>query len=89
MASIKKVTREGDRGTYHVRYRPPSQFDTIRTPKWASEVADSVSKGAQVRMGKTPAGTWLIQSILLTPRGVRDKNHARSLASRIRRKIVD
>lgn len=91
MVKIKKVTLE-DRGgspMYHVRYRQPGRFDTIRTPQWAANVAESVSKGAKVRMGKTDAGNWFIQSVLLTKQGVRDKNHARSLASRIRKKIEE
>lgn len=87
MVTIKKVTREGENGTYHVRYRDPDRFDTIRTPSWASRIADSVSKGAKVRMGKTSADNWFIQSILIAPEGVEDKNHAMSLAGRIRREI--
>lgn len=87
MVQIKKVTREGD--LYHVRYRPPSQFEKIRTPDWAQNVAESVSKGGKIRMGQTPAGTWLIQSILIAPKGVRGKNHAKSLAGRIRRKLEE
>lgn len=89
MVRIKKVTREGEAGTYHVRYRQPGRFGKIRTPKWASRVARSESKGASVRMGKTPAGNWLVQSILLTPKGIRDKNHAKSIAARIRREIEE
>lgn len=88
MVTIKKVEKK-DGGDWHVRYRPPSQFMRIRTPGWASNVADSVSKGANVRMGRTTADNWLIQSIVLEPAGVRDANHAKSLAARIRRKIED
>ena len=87
MPRIKKVT-EYD-GTYHVRYRQPGRFSKIRTPDWAARAAGSVSKGAEVRMGKTPAGNWYVQSVILEKRGVRDKNHAKSLASRIRRKVDD
>lgn len=91
MVKVKKVTLEDEGGTpmYHVRWRQPGNFERIRTPGWAANVAESVSKGAKVRMGKTPAGNWLVQSVLLTKQGVRDKNHAKSLASRIRRKIDD
>lgn len=38
-------------------------------------------------MGRTSAGNWYAQSVLITPQGVRDKNHARNLAARIREKI--
>lgn len=91
MVSIKKVTLEdvGDTPMYHVRWRYPGNFEQIRTPSWAANIADSVSKGAKVRMGKTPAGNWYVQSVLLTKAGVRDKNHAKSLAARIRRKVDD
>lgn len=85
MVKIKKVTKEGD--FFHVRFRQPGRFDTIRTPDWAANVARSVSKGAEVRMGRTSAGNWFVQSVLLKPKGIRDKNHARSLAARIRKKI--
>lgn len=88
MVSVKKIARDGS--YIHVRFRQPGQFDGhIRTPEWASNVADDVSKGAKVRMGRTPAGTWLVQSVLIEPTGVRDKNHASSLAAKIRRKIED
>lgn len=87
MVQVKKVTLEGQH--YHVRYRPPGQFTRIRTPGWADRVAESVSKGANVRMGRTDAGNWLIQSVLIEKNGVRDKNHAKSLAGRIRRKIEE
>lgn len=87
MVSIKKVTDEGD--YFHVRYRQPGRFDRIRTPAWASRVANSVSKNAKVRMGETSADNWFIQSVLIEKPGIRDKNHAKSLASRIRKKIED
>lgn len=88
MVKIKKVTQEGG-GTYHVRYRQPGRFEKIRTPGWATDIAESVSKGAHVRMGKTSADNWLVQSVLIEPEGVRDKNHAKSLAARIRRKVEE
>lgn len=89
--AIKKVTLEdeGDSQMYHVRYRQPSRFEKIRTPQWATDVAGSISRGAKVRMGKTPAGSWLVQGVLIHPMGVEDKNHAMSLAGRIRREIEE
>lgn len=84
---IKKTTREGDDDNYHVRFRQPSRFDRIRTPAWARRVARDESKGAVVRMGRTPAGNWLVQSVILTPRGIQGKRHARRIARRIQRKI--
>lgn len=84
---IKKVTREGS--YYHVRFRQPWRFEKIRTPDWAARVARSESKGAEVRMGKTEADNWLVQSVLLKPKGIRDKNHAKSIAARIRKEIEE
>lgn len=87
MPQIKKVTKEGD--FYHVRYRNPSQFERIRTPDWAAGVARSESKGAEVRMGRTAAGTWLVQSVLIRRGGGKTKQDAMRLAGRVRRKIED
>lgn len=87
MVRVKKVADEDEFTS--VRFRQPGQFNRIRTPAWAANVAESVSKGAKVRMGRTDAGNWLVQSVLVTPRGVRDKNHARSLGVRIRKKIEE
>ncbi|MFC6724518.1 hypothetical protein ACFQE1_09050 [Halobium palmae] len=56
---------EGDE-FYHVRFRDPDAFDEIRTPEWAAEVAEDVSKGAEVRMGKeTGSDDWDVQSVLV------------------------
>lgn len=50
----------------HVRFRDPDRFDTIRTPDWAQEVAESVSQGSEVRTGKQSDGDdWDVQSVLI------------------------
>lgn len=50
----------------HVRFRDPDDFETIRTPDWAANVASSVSEGAEVRTGKQEDGDdWLVQSVLV------------------------
>lgn len=87
MPKIKLVAAEED--YFHVRYRPPSQFDQIRTPGWAAKVAHSVSRNAKVRMGKTPAGNWLVQSVLIRRGHGKTKNDAMSLASRIMDKVEE
>lgn len=87
MPNIKKVTEEGN--YFHVRYRPPSQFDIFRTPQWAYKVANSVSRDAKVRMGQTPAGTWLIAAILIKRGYGKNKNDAMRLAGKIRQKIEE
>lgn len=84
---IKKTVEEGE--FWHVRFRQPGRFDMIRTPAWAADVAESTSKGARVRMGRTEAGNWLVQSVLLRPAGVDGKSHAEKLAREIQREIDD
>lgn len=50
----------------HVRFRDPDQFETIRTPDWAKEPAESVSEGSEVRTGKRGGSDeWEIESILI------------------------
>lgn len=62
----KKIIRTFETDDYfHVRFRNPSRFTTIRTPEWADKVSDSVSKGSEVRMGRTPAGNWLVEAVLI------------------------
>lgn len=70
---------------YHVRFRNPDEFDEIRTPEWASNAANSVSKGSKVRMGEKK-DEWLVQSILIKKRAG-DEKKAKDLATRIIEKI--
>ena len=50
----------------HVRFRDPDEFETIRTPDWAQNAAESVSEGSEVRTGKTEdSDEWEIQSVLI------------------------
>lgn len=61
---VKSVELEDE--YYHVRFRDPDQFDTIRTPDWADRVSDSVSEGSEVRMGKDESSDdWSVQSVLI------------------------
>lgn len=46
-----KSDEEGD-DYYHVEFRDDDQFDTIRTPDWAENAAQSVSDSAEVRIGQ-------------------------------------
>lgn len=50
---------------YHVRFRDPDDFDDIRTPDWAKNAAESVSEGAEVRMGSDGDDDWEVQSVLV------------------------
>jgi len=47
--TVRSIELEGD--YFHARVRDPERFDEIRTPEWASNVADDVEAGAEVRMG--------------------------------------
>ena len=50
----------------HVRFRDPDGFDTIRTPDWAANAAQSVSEGAEVRTGREEDGDdWKVESVLI------------------------
>ncbi|AGN01829.1 hypothetical protein L593_09420 [Salinarchaeum sp. Harcht-Bsk1] len=70
----------------HVRYRDPDEFEEIRTPDWAAEVAESVVEGGEVRMGRDESqDEWRVQSVLVpTPS---DTQEAESAASEIVEKI--
>lgn len=83
-ASISGVELEDE--FYHARVRDPGQFDEIRTPGWASTVADDVYQGSEVRMGRR-GDDWVVQSILV-PKNA-GKSRARSAANQILTKLED
>ena len=67
MADVPSVTsvEDGDE-YYHVVFRDEDEFDTIRTPDWAAEVAQSVSEGSEVRTGKREdSDDWAVESVLI------------------------
>ena len=70
---------------HHVRFRSPDEFETIRTPDWAANVAESVSSGSEVRMGKYEDDDWSVESVLI-PKNI-DEKLARSKAKKIVDKI--
>lgn len=56
---------EGD-DYYHVEFRDEDEFDTIRTPDWAENAAQSVSDGAEVRTGQMEdSDDWKVASVLI------------------------
>lgn len=81
--SVKKVSSKDE--FYHVRFRPESQFTRIRTPNWAETVSESVSEGSKVRMGRTQAGNWLVQTVLIkkTMSAKKAMNQAQKVVSEI------
>lgn len=81
-AEVQDVELEDE--YYHVRFRDPDEFDEIRTPDWAANVANSVSEGSEVRMGRT-GEDWLVQAVLI--RKTAGKSEAREQAEQIVEKI--
>lgn len=63
-SDIKGVETEDE--YIHVRVRDSDRYETIRTPDWAQNAAESVSKGSEVRTGKREdSDEWEIQSVLI------------------------
>lgn len=89
MADIPDIERvDLEDRYYHVRFNDPDRFETIRTPDWAAKVAGSVSRGAEVRMGKEKdSDDWEVEAVLI------EKGHseeeAREQAKRIVEKMKD
>ena len=80
--SVQGVEKGDD--YYHVRYRDPDQFDEIRTPDWAANVAGSVVEGGEVRTGDEHGNEdWTVQSVLIPIDGVADSDEAADAAQRI------
>lgn len=78
---------EGD-DYYHVRYRDPDDFDEIRTPDWAANVANSVVEGGEVRTGDEHGNeNWTAQSVLIPIDAVADEEEARDAAQQIIEKM--
>ncbi|MCH7661595.1 MAG: hypothetical protein IH933_13800 [Euryarchaeota archaeon] len=69
----------------HVRFRDPDEFEEIRTPDWAAEVAQSVSDGSEVRTGDMGNDDWQVQSVLIQKNAGEEK--AKEQAREITEKI--
>lgn len=83
-ASVESVETEDE--YIHVRFRDPDAFETIRTPDWAKDPAESVSKGSEVRTGRREGSDeWEVQSVLIKKSVGEEK--AREQATEIVEKI--
>ena len=81
-ASVKSV--DESENYYHVRYRDPDDFDEIRTPDWAGNIANSVVDGGEVRTGDEHGNeSWTVQSVLVPVGAVVDEAEARDTADEI------
>lgn len=73
---------------YHVRFRDPDEFDTIRTPDWAKSPAESIVEGSEVRTGHREANDdWVVQSVLVPIGAADSEDLASDLAEDIASKI--
>ncbi len=77
---------ENEDSYYHVRFRDPDSFETIRTPDWADNASDSVVEDSEVRMGKH-GDDWGIQSVLIPEDKVEGDDEAEEKAVQIAEKI--
>lgn len=89
MAEIPDIESAETEDEYiHVRFRDPDEFDTIRTPDWAQNVAESVSEGSEVRTGqREDSDEWEVQSVLVKKSVGEDK--AREQAKQIVQKMQE
>ena len=86
MANAEVQAVETEDEYIHVRFRDPDEFETIRTPDWATNAARDVSEGAKVRTGKREGSDdWKVQSVLVKKRVGEEK--AREQAREIVEKI--
>lgn len=67
----------------HVRFRDSDRYDEIRTPDWADNPAESVSKGSEVRTGNVEGDDWEVTSVLIK------KNVGEEKAEEQAREIVE
>ena len=67
MAEIPDVNTVGEGDDYyHVEFRDEDEFETIRTPDWAENAAQSVSDSAEVRTGqREDSDDWQVASVLI------------------------
>lgn len=85
MPDVQSVDTEDE--YIHVRFRNPDQYETIRTPDWAREPAESVSEGAEVRTGNREGDDeWEVQSVLIEKHVGEEKaeEQAREIAEKIK-----
>ncbi|WP_254525434.1 hypothetical protein [Natrinema caseinilyticum] len=70
----------------HVRFRDPDRYDEIRTPDWATQPAESVSAGSEVRTGTIEGeDDWEVTNVLINKHVGEDR--AREEAEQIVDKI--
>lgn len=87
MADIPDINTVGEGDDYyHVEFRDEDTFDTIRTPDWAENAAQSVSDNAEVRTGQVEdSDDWKVESVLIKKSAGKDT--ARDQAKEIIEKI--
>ena len=69
---------------YHVRVRPREAFTELRTPLDAAKTAwEMIGPGCDVREGKLPSGTWLVECVLIPLALASDGAHAEALTRQL------
>lgn len=87
MVDIPEINTVGEGDDYyHVEFRDEDIFDTIRTPDWAENAAQSVSDGAEVRTGQLEdSDDWKVESVLIKKSAGKDtaKEQAKDIIEKI------
>ncbi len=84
--NAKELTLRKEKDGYRVRFENPDQFLDIDTPRWANKIAQAVSEGSEVKMGKAKGSRqWRIQSIKLKEELSEEEalSSAREIAERV------
>ena len=60
-----------ERGTkyWNFIFRDSSNFEKIRQPEFAQDIANSISRESTVKIGMTPTGNWMVQSVKIKTHG--------------------
>lgn len=87
MADIPDINTVGEGDDYyHVEFRDEDNFDTIRTPDWAENAAQSVSDNAEVHTGQLEdSDDWKVESVLIKKSAGKDtaKDQAKEIIKKI------
>ena len=67
MGDVPEVEAVETEGEYVLgRFRNPDRYEQIRTPDWATQPAESVSDGSEVRTGRLEdEDDWEVTSVLI------------------------
>jgi hypothetical protein len=86
MVEAKRV--DESKNFWRVRFRDPSQFAEFRNVSegWAKPLLESIAPGSEIVMGKTEAGNWFVQAVLI-PKALYTEDGAREVAEAIQDEV--